>query len=116
MVAVAIAMVSPACGSSSPSPAASCPSDLPKSCPSPAPSYKAEVAPIIEASCYPCHEPGPGEVAHSDFSTYAGLSAAASAVLDQVYGCDMPPSGSPPLSDSDRVTLLSWLVCDAPDN
>ncbi len=110
---------------SSPS-APSCPSDLPASCPTPTPSYKTDVVPIIQGYCYPCHGPGGIEQAAFDYTTYQGVYASRSAILDQVYSCVMPPTagesipgvdgGSPSLTLDARVKLLGWLVCEAPDN
>jgi hypothetical protein len=120
---VAAALVA-ACGSSSSG--GPCPNDLPSSCPTPAPSYATDIVPIIQQSCFPCHATGGIEAGHFDYSTYAGLSAAASEVLTQVNDCLMPPSapipgsgvdaGTPPLTTEARLALLGWLVCGAPDN
>jgi hypothetical protein len=77
--------------------AGGCPNDLPASCPSPPPSYKNQVAAIIESRCVLCHNP--------------------QTMLDQVYHCMMPPlDGGTMLPESERVALLGWLVCNAPDN
>lgn len=115
----------PACGSSNPA-GESCPDDLPASCPSPEPSYTTDIVPIIQGSCYPCHGPGGVEQQKFDYSTYAGVYAARSTILDQVYACLMPPvagvadagveAGAPPLTTDARVKLLGWLVCGAPEN
>jgi hypothetical protein len=91
-----------------------CPNDLPKTCPSPIPSYKMDVAPILATYCVGCHSPT--GVAGYDEVTYTEVVGQASAILDQVYGCMMPPAGSPMLTLEERVTLMNWLVCNAPDN
>lgn len=118
VIAIAVALAaaaacSPADGGPQPT---SCPSDLPASCPMPTPSYKDDVAPIVARRCSPCHFPGGIEAATHDFSTYAGIAAQRSSVLDQVYSCRMPQAGAPPLGAAERATLLGWLVCKAPDN
>jgi hypothetical protein len=33
-----------------------------------------------------------------------------------VHACLMPPATSPQPPETDRVALLGWLVCGAPDN
>jgi hypothetical protein len=92
-----------------------CPDDLPASCPSPIPSYKNDVAPIFAMHCTLCHSPT-GIAANAPETTYADVFAQASPILDQVYQCGMPPAGYPTLTTPERLTLLSWLVCNAPDN
>jgi hypothetical protein len=48
--------------------------------------------------------------------TYADVSKQASSILDTVYQCTTPPIGSSQLTVQQRVTLMDWLVCNAPDN
>ncbi len=101
-----------------------CPNDLPASCPTPAPSYAADVVPVIQQYCFPCHASGGIEAQHFDYSTYAGVYASRAVVLTQVNDCLMPPSapvpgvdgGTTPLTIEARLALLGWLVCGAPDN
>ena len=88
--------------------------DLPTSCPASVPGYKTDIAPILRQYCVYCH--GPSGLAGYPETTYDEVYAQRSAILDQVYGCMMPPSGVPTMSAQDRVALLSWLVCNAPDN
>jgi hypothetical protein len=103
-----------ACG---PGPAPAVCATVPASCPSPQPGY-ADVAPIIEARCAPCHFPGGVEAKVHLFATYAEIKKAGVQIdiLTQIRGCPpkMPPAGSPPLTDDERATLLGWLYCDAP--
>ncbi len=97
----------------------SCPNDLPSSCPVPTPSYASDVEPILAERCVLCHESGGLEVAPFDLGTYTEVFTERSAVLDQVYSCAMPlvdSKGAQPLSESERTTLLAWLVCGAPQN
>jgi hypothetical protein len=103
-----LALCLAACGS------AACPRDLPATCPSPAPSYKTSVAPIIEKTCANCHVAG-GVAASWPLSSYADVFSLHGACLDQIYGCRMPQAPYS-LSDAERVTVLGWLVCEAPDN
>ncbi len=102
------------CGSNAPS-AATTTTPLP-TCPAQVPSYSQVVASIIKTSCSPCHYPGGTEVSVHDFSTYARVEAQSGSMLNAVYSGLMPPAGSPALSASDSNTLLTWLVCNAPNN
>jgi len=99
-----------ACGSD-----ASCPHDLPATCPSPAPSYSGEVKALIDTYCADCHRPG-GQAADRPLDTYAATFTRRSAVLNQTYACAMPPPEFPQPTEAERVQLLGWLVCGAPNN
>jgi hypothetical protein len=92
-----------------------CPQDLPPDCPSTPPSYAHDVAPLIQAHCLACHAPG-GQSADKPLGTYNAVFSRRGEVLNQVYACVMPPAGQPSLSSTERQTLLSWLVCGAPNN
>ena len=102
-----------ACGG--PRTSGDCPNDLPKSCPSPAPSYQANVAPIINLRCVTCHSPG-GQEASRPLQTYSQVYSERSAVLNQVYACNMPPGSAAQPTEQEREALLGWLVCGAPQN
>jgi hypothetical protein len=91
-----------------------CPNDLPVGCPPDAPGYSATVAPLIEKRCSSCHSPANNNP--PDLSTYAGVSAQKSAVLDQVYGCTMPPLDAGQLTSAERSQLLGWLKCGSMNN
>ena len=80
------------------------------------PSWEASVAHIVAGRCAYCHSPAGMPPQVPDLSTYANVHGAFGASLDQVYTCAMPPSTEGPIPDSDRTTLLTWLVCGAPDN
>jgi hypothetical protein len=101
--------------SGSSSGATTCPDDLPAACPTNAPTYTTDIAPIVQASCTPCHAPG-GTESGRLLTTYAGISAQSGSALNQVYACRMPPLGSPRLSAADRTALMAWLVCGAPND
>jgi hypothetical protein len=96
--------------------AGGCPQDLPKSCPTTPPSYAADVQAIFDRRCGGCHADGGFAVESHDLSNYAEVHRQRSAVLNQVYGCKMPPSKSAQPSPDERAKLLAWLVCGAPDN
>jgi hypothetical protein len=101
--------------SASSSTGGACPEDLPAACPSPAPSYAKDVAPVIQASCTPCHAPG-GKQATRLLTTYDGAHANRSPMLNQIHACRMPPRDAPPLTPEGRAILLAWLVCGAPND
>ena len=96
--------------------ASACPQDLPASCPSKVPSYKADVEPIVQRRCAPCHLNGGVEAATHNFGTYDGIYRDRSDVLSQVYSCRMPQAPAPALSTAERALVLDWLVCHAPNN
>jgi mono/diheme cytochrome c family protein len=102
-------------GSSCPSPVTSCPADVP--------SYKTEIAPILQATCVPCHSPDGSEGSArgkdndgTSENTYALVSPQAQEMLLWTDNCSMPPSNGPVMSDAQRAALETWLVCGAPDN
>lgn len=96
--------------------APTCPRDLPDACPSPPPSFKGEIAGIIARRCGACHTDGGVAQPTHDFSTYEKIAAQRSAMLNQVYGCRMPPADASAPDPAERAALLGWLVCRAPDN
>jgi hypothetical protein len=110
---VALAALVMACGG--PRTNGDCPNDLPPSCPSSAPSYQATVAPIINLRCVSCHSPG-GQEASRPLLTYSQVYSERSAVLNQVYACNMPPVTAAWPTEQEREALLTWLVCGAPQN
>ena len=78
--------------------------------------YSQTIAPIIAASCATagCHDSG---AAIGDFTTHAGIAAAANAghvkheVIDDKT---MPPSGA--LSDLKQDQILCWINAGAPND
>jgi hypothetical protein len=111
IVAVLFSLAAAACGGSS----SSCPTEVPP-CPSPAPSFVAEVNPIIQTTCVPCHGPG-GVEANRPYVTYEDMKVHGPFVTmySQVLGCRMP---EPPqqLTSSQRQRLLEWFACGEPDD
>lgn len=97
-----------------PPPDAGCGSPTP-TCPSTAPSFSADVLPILESRCAPCHGPG-GVEAGRPLVDYASVHASRTSVLTQVFYCKMPPAGASPLTADEKLTILSWLACEAPNN
>ena len=96
-------------------PVAGCPNDLPASCVTPVPSYQTVVSPIFGAYCVTCHSPG-GQGASVPLESYAQIYSLRSEVLDQIYSCRMPTPGAPQPSEAERLAVLQWLVCGAPEN
>jgi uncharacterized membrane protein len=96
-------------------PAASCPADLPAACPPNIPSFHNTIAPIVASHCTPCHSTDGSQSSHS-FATYELIDASRGAVLDQIYACNMPPAGATKLALTERVAVLTWLVCGSPNN
>jgi uncharacterized membrane protein len=94
---------------------ATCPNDLPASCPTPPPSYTNDVAKVLAARCVKCHGKG-GVEETKPLDTYANVYSRRTTVLTQIYSCAMPPEGEDQLTAEERKTLLSWLVCKAPNN
>ena len=94
---------------------ASCPRDEPAACPSTPPSYAHDIAPLVEEYCSQCHNPQ-GSAFDEPISTYADLYSRRVDALDQLYDCEMPMSPAPQPTIADRITLLTWFVCGAPDN
>jgi len=91
-----------------------CPNDLPASCPSGAPGYAMTVEPVIAERCLECH--GNGQLTGHDLSSWQLVHQQSSAVLDQVYGCVMPPADAGQLTATERKELLDWLVCGSPND
>jgi hypothetical protein len=94
-----------------------CPEGGYPACPTVMPSYGAQVRPIVDVWCAPCHfNGGSGTGKGYDFSTLAGLRGGLSTNLTDLHTCRMPPEDAAALSPANRETLIEWLVCDAPDN
>jgi len=128
---LSLASLSWAC--SSPDPAAdppdaadggACPVASSQSCASP-PSYRQDVSPIIDTYCNNCHsatvDGGPWPL-----GGYDNVHDWKELMVIDLLGCDipgiakghsMPPiDASAPLPQAQRDVVVSWLLCDAPDN
>ena len=107
-----------ACSGGAPA-SAGCPANAGATCPSSPPSWKADVQPIVESRCGPCHLAGGVEtkVPHPlDYSTYDGVHANYSTMDLVVSNCLMPPGDAGALTAEQSQTLLEWFACGAPDN
>ena len=110
LLSLALVSLAPACGGMD-----ACPNDVPDTCPATVPSYTNDVAPVIMERCLLCHAPG-GQAGDKPLDTYAHLFSRRSAVLNQLAACNMPPAGEPQPTEDERLIILDWLVCGAPDN
>lgn len=108
--AALLALALAACGTDG-----SCPRDQPATCPAPAPSFSGQVSALIATYCADCHAPD-GQAADRPLQTYAEIFSRRSAVLNQMVLCAMPPPDFPQPTEEERVAILGWLVCGAPDN
>lgn len=115
ILVVATLAVAGACGGSAPA-APSCSNLGLNACPSPAPAYAADVAPLIQAHCVVCHEPG-GMEAATLLQTYDEVVHNTMGIQSEVSNCMMPPATQPPLTDAERMTILAWIgYCMAPND
>jgi hypothetical protein len=94
------------------------------------PSYASDIAPIIQARCSPCHFPGgiaAGAGAQYNFSVYANVDNAETAILNALAMCSMPPIHGYPafgiapntvgaISTAQVDTFVDWFECGAPNN
>lgn len=114
-----VLLVMAGCGSNDPGgQAAACKPGLPTTdtCAASAPSYAADIAPLVHARCLSCHFAGNSN-SSVVLETQAEIRQQTQLVETQVYRCSMPPPGdATPLADSERMELLQWLVCGAPNN
>ena len=100
------------CGTGMP---ANCPADEPSSCPASAPSYTNDVAPLIQQYCVnQCHNPAGS--ASTPLASWGAIHTDQQTVLDEIYSCMMPQAGAPVPTTAERVTLLTWFACGAPNN
>jgi len=98
-------------------PLPACPDDLPteSACAAATPSYATDIAPLIEARCGACHDPGQLS-ASFPLAPYAKLYDQRRSVLNQIFTCKMPPACAHELAPEERAALLGWFVCGALDN
>jgi uncharacterized membrane protein len=84
-------------------------------CPGQAPSFTGVIFPLIQQKCDSCHGPG-GVEASIPFSSYERIYQRRQTIQQRVRDCLMPPADAGPaqLSADERTTLLTWLVCGAP--
>jgi hypothetical protein len=92
----------------------SCTATVPPTCSTTTPHY-ADVAPILQKSCVPCH-PGPAGATQWPLTDYADNAAWAGAIQDQVCANTMPPlDGGIAIAPSESLKILDWVQCGAPE-
>jgi hypothetical protein len=91
-----------------------CTVTAPTVCPDPAPRYP-DVAPIFEERCAPCHYGAPG--GPWSLRQYQQVADWYDTVRDHMINCTMPPVEYLPLlplTNDERVAILTWILCGLP--
>jgi uncharacterized membrane protein len=92
----------------------SCTATAPPACSTSTPHY-ADVEPILQKSCVPCH-PGPAGATQWPLTDYSDNAAWAGAIQDELCASTMPPlDGGIAITQPDRLTILDWVQCGAPE-
>ncbi len=88
-----------------------CDVTVPVSCPDEDLTY-ADVAPIIEHRCVPCHD---GRGANWPLSSHSHVVDWADDIRSRMLDCSMPPLNSGmTMPNSERQRIVDWLRCGAP--
>jgi hypothetical protein len=89
-----------------------CSVQAPTSCPSPAPRF-ADVTPIFMRRCASCHASnwtGPWPL-----DTYGHIADWQDTIRSHLLDCSMPPpEAGIPMTNDERLTILTWIRCDLP--
>ncbi|HEY7371170.1 MAG TPA: hypothetical protein VIF57_03260 [Polyangia bacterium] len=86
-----------------------CSVQAPTACPDPPPRY-ADITPIVQQRCVPCHNGLPG--GPWPLLQYSHLADWQDVIRGQMLDCSMPPpDAGVPMEDSERVTILTWILC-----
>jgi hypothetical protein len=88
---------------------------IPAACPAQQPSYATDIAPILAAKCNTCHS-GKSDGGPWPLTEYEYIVDWQSLVVADIEYCTMPPTGAPPLTSAEQDAILTWLVCNAPNN
>jgi hypothetical protein len=92
---------------------AACTATTPPSCTS-TPNY-ADAVPILQKSCVPCHA-GSAGAPQWPLTKYIDIEPWAGDIQGKLCAGAMPPAdGGIALAPSDRLTLLDWVQCGAPE-
>jgi uncharacterized membrane protein len=92
----------------------SCTATVPPTCSTSTPNY-ADVAPILQKNCVPCH-PGPAGATQWPLTAYHDIAPWAGVIQDDVCANTMPPpDGGIAITQPDRLTILDWVQCGAPE-
>lgn len=79
-------------------------------------SYATDIKPIIDAKCVTCHSTGASQ---GDFQTYAVVKSKVdnTSFNNRLFiAKDMPPGGSPALTEAELGKIKCWLEQGALDN
>jgi mono/diheme cytochrome c family protein len=72
--------------------------------------YESFGADFMTGYCIACH--GNSRIEKGvDLTTAAGIAAHRSAIVNEVGGGSMPPTGSPAPTDAERAQIVEWLGC-----
>lgn len=96
-------------------PTPGCVTGAPTMCPGTIPSYRTDVAPAITMYCVACHNTA-GMAPDKPFTSYAQVYKTRSTILNRLSRCVMPPACALQPTSEARTLILSWLVCEAPNN
>jgi hypothetical protein len=92
----------------------SCPVAAPTACADPTAIRYADIAPIIEARCAPCHSPlwsGPWPL-----HTLGHVRDWTEDIRTNLLACTMPPlDAGIPITKEERLTILQWIRCGTPE-
>lgn len=90
-----------------------CAAPAPTACAAPTVRW-ADVEPIFEQSCTPCHSGAAG--GPWPLSQWVDVAAWADSITPDLTNCTMPPlDGGVPMTSGERTAVLGWLACDAPE-
>lgn len=77
--------------------------------------YHADIRPIVEQHCFPCHNDPPGFGAPNALATYDQASAFARRIeVRAVQEGTMPPGGGT-MSDQEKALISAWVAAGAPE-
>lgn len=79
------------------------------------PHFATHAAPVFAKYCAGCHSTGQKGAPVIAFDVYATALEYADTALSRVYAGEMPPLGSPPLSQDDAAALAHWNNCGRPE-
>jgi hypothetical protein len=92
---------------------AACTVEAPTVCPDPPPRY-ADVAPLFQSRCVPCHYGAPG--GPWPLLQYQHIADWSDIVRGMVLDCSMPPpDGGVTMTNGEREAILTWILCGLPE-
>jgi hypothetical protein len=90
-----------------------CSVEAPTTCPDPATRY-ADIAPLLEHHCVPCHSGTPG--GPWPLTSYKHAVDWQDIIRTSMLECTMPPAdGGGAMSNEDRLAILTWIRCGYPE-